>query len=403
MAIALDATASLLLACLVLAIGRLARARIGFLARYSIPEPVVGGLAVALLLTSARGLAGLEVEFDGGLQQPLMVAFFATVGLGADLRLLARGGPRLLLFLALVVAVLVLQNAVGLAVARAFDLHPAVGLLAGSITLSGGHGTGAACGELFASWFNLQGGVELAMACATFGLVMGGLLGGPVAERLIDRHGLRPRGEKPAPRAPAESGPAEAASPVDASDLLRALLFVAAALWLGERLAAAIVLPGIVLPGFIWSLLVAILLRNTLAPLGLFRASPAAIELLGSLALSLFLAMALARLRLWELAALALPLLALLAAQAVAAVAFVALVGFRVMGASYDAALLVAGQLGFSLGATPTAIANMQAVAARRGWAAEPFLLVPLTGAFLIDLANALVIQGFLALPVFAP
>ena len=179
-------------AILVLLVGRALIAHIGVLRVYSIPEPVVGGLVVALLLTAARAGSGLEATFDLSAQTPLLLTFFSTIGLGADLRTLSKGGRKLVLLLGAVVLALLLQNGLGVAVAMALDLHPQMGILGGSATLSGGHGTGAAYGKLFGEVSNLQGAVEVAMACATFGLVLGGILGGPVAEWLIRRHNLAP-------------------------------------------------------------------------------------------------------------------------------------------------------------------------------------------------------------------
>jgi ESS family glutamate:Na+ symporter len=399
MQVELNLALTLVAAILTLLVGRLLIARVPALRTYSIPEPVVGGLAVALLLTAARGLGGLEATFDPSAQTPLLLAFFSTVGLGADLRTLGRGGAKLLILLAAVLLALVLQDALGVAIALALDLPPQMGILGGSATLSGGHGTGAAYGKLFGEVNNLQGAVELAMACATFGLILGGTLGGPVAQWLIRRHRLAPS------QASAALGPGSLAAgerrPLSPESLIETVLVIAICLGVGTLLAERVAIPGLTLPTFVWCLLTGILLRNGLSLGGLYPIDGPTLELLGTVCLSLFLAMALMSLRLWELVNLALPILIILTAQSLLVVLLATTLTFRLLGKDYDAAVIAAGQCGFQLGATPTAIANMQAIASRFGPSPLAFLLVPVIGAFLIDISNALIIQGFLALPWF--
>ena len=199
---------TLVTAIVVLIVGRMIVARVAFLNKYSIPDPVVGGLIAAVVITGLRFGAGLSISFDMSLQSTLLLAFFSTIGLSADVRMLLKGGMRLVIFLAVVTAFLLLQNGLGIAAAIGLDMNPLFGLLAGSVTMAGGHGTGAAYAKLFGEVNNLQGAMEVAMACATFGLVMGGIIGGPVAERLINKHGLRGASAAPAePTAPGELGP----------------------------------------------------------------------------------------------------------------------------------------------------------------------------------------------------
>jgi ESS family glutamate:Na+ symporter len=387
-------------AILVLLVGRALIAQIRVLRVYSIPEPVVGGLVVALLLTAARAGSGLEATFDLSAQTPLLLTFFATIGLGADLRTLAKGGRRLVLLLGAVVVALLLQNGLGVAVAMALDLHPQMGILGGSATLSGGHGTGAAYGKLFGEVSNLQGAVEVAMACATFGLVLGGILGGPVAEWLIRRHNLAPTAGALGELGTGSLG-ADQRRPLSPESLIETILILVTCLGIGGLLAEHVSIPGLTLPTFVWCLFTGIVLRNVLGLSGLYRIDGPTVELIGTACLSLFLAMALMSLRLWELVSLALPILVILAAQSLLVVVLAVTLTFRLMGRDYDAAVIAAGQCGFQLGATPTAIANMQAITTRHGPSPLAFLLVPVIGAFLIDIINALVIQGFLALPWF--
>ncbi len=387
-------------AILVLLVGRAIIHRIAFLQTYSIPEPVVGGLVVAVLLTVARFGLDVQVSFDMRLQTPLLLTFFTTIGLGADVRTLARGGKKLLVLLLAVVVALLLQNALGIAIATSMDLNPLMGILGGSATMAGGHGTGAAYAKVFGEVNNLQGAVEVAMAAATFGLILGGVLGGPVAQWLIHRHSLKPNALANATMMPGEvdSDERRALSP---ESLMQTVLILMACLGIGGLLSTHVELPGITLPTFVWCLLTGIVLRNALELSGIYRVDGPTIELVGTVSLSLFLAMALMSLRLWELVSLAVPIFVILAAQTALVAVFAVVVTFRVMGSDYDAAVIAAGHCGFQLGATPTAIANMQAITNRYGYSPLAFLLVPIIGAFLIDICNALVIQGFLALPAF--
>lgn len=392
-----DVYFTLALAAALLVLGARIVARVGFLARYAIPDAVVGGMLAALVLTAARA-GGLRVAFDPVMLAPLNILFFTTVGLTADARSLVRGGRPLAVFFVLAVGALWLQNGIGVGMARLFDIHPLNGLLGGSITLSGGHGTGAAWAGKFADERNLQGAVELAVACATYGLVVGGLLGGPIASWLIRRHGIA----GPGPDVETEAaGPAAAAGPIPVRTLIETLALVFTAMAVGLALFAVFGDGKLTLPSFIWALMVGVVLRNTLSLTGLYRVDDRAADRIGTIALSLFLAMVIMTLKLWELVDLAIPVLAILAVQTVAMVSYAVLVTFRVMGSNYDAVMLTTGQVGLTLGTTATALVNMQSVAERHGHSRLALLLVPVTGAFLIDLANAATIQAFLALPLF--
>ena len=386
--------ATLAIAALVLVIGRRVIERVAFLQKYSIPEPVVGGLVAALLIVLIHA-GGVRISFDTSLQPGLMLAFFASIGLGADARMLARGGVTLLLFTACVVGMLVMQNVIGVGTAWLLGIDPLIGLIAGSVTMSGGHGTGAAWGQKFAESFGLTAAPGIALAAATFGLMMGGLVGGPVAQRLIER--LRARGAPlgvPKAEVLTHDG-AESGGAFTPQRLTVTILLIAACMALGTALSSWAENPTFTLPTFVWTLFVGVLVRNALALVKLHEVDGEALTFVGAVSLSLFLAMALMSLRLWELAALALPLLLILALQTIGVALFTTLVTFRVMGSNYEAAALVAGQCGFGLGATPTAIANMQAVCERYGYAPQAFIIVPVVGAFLIDIANALVISAF--------
>ncbi|BCT33370.1 sodium/glutamate symporter [Pseudomonas protegens] len=394
----LDFYGTLVAASLVLLLGRGLVTRVGFLRAYNIPEPVAGGLVAALLLLLLRGMGDMEVSIDTSLQAPLMLAFFATIGLSADFASLKKGGRNLTVFLLLVTGFLLVQNAMGIGLAKALGLDPLMGLLTGSVTLSGGHGTGGAWGAVFKEQYGLASAPEIAMASATFGLVLGGLIGGPVARLLVKRV-QTPGAVQGEPRLPRGYEQPYKERQITALSFIETLALVAISLQAGSFLSGLIQGTALELPTFVCVLFVGVVLRNGLSALGWHQVFDQEVSLLGNVSLSLFLAIALMSLRLWDLASLALPILILLAVQTLVMALFAIFVTFRVMGRNYDAAVLAAGHCGFGLGATPTAIANMQAVTQRYGPSPMAFLVVPMVGAFFIDISNAIVIKLYLALP----
>jgi ESS family glutamate:Na+ symporter len=396
--IELDLIHTILVSMVVLFVGRALVANIGVLSRFSIPAPVVGGGLVAILLAFADGLGGVKFSFNLALKDSLLLMFFTTVGLAADARMLAKGGMKLVVFLGISAVLIVAQNVIGIGAALALDLHPVVGLLSGSITLVGGHGTGAAYAGRLGDTMNLQGAMELAMACATAGLVLGAVLGGPVTEFLIKRHKLSgPSADS------AEETAVKAAEddPVNSRTLINALFVILVSLAGGRLLARMVEATGFIMPDFVFCLLLGVVIRNASNLTPKIQPSPRAIDCVGDVALSLFLVMALMTMKLLDLANLAGPLLIILAAQAVVIILFAVFVTYRVMGSNYDAAVISGGQIGFGLSSTACALAIMKAVTLRHGASALAFLIVPMVGAFFIDIINALVIQGSLALPLF--
>ena len=397
----LDFYGTLVAASLVLLLGRGLVTRIGFLRAYNIPEPVAGGLVVALALLALRSF-DVEVRFDTSLQTPLMLAFFATIGLSADFASLKKGGRVVGVFLLAVIGLLVVQNAMGIGLATALGLDPLMGLLTGSITLAGGHGTGAAWGATFSEKYGLASASELAMASATFGLVLGGLIGGPVARLLIKRTQAPGCIEQEKPRVPKGFEQPNKERSITPFSFIETLALIAVSLLAGSLLNGLLQGSAFELPTFVCVLFVGVVLRNGLSALGLYQVFEREVSVLGNVSLSLFLAIALMSLKLWDLASLALPIFIILAAQTLVMALFAIFVTFRVMGSNYDAAVLAAGHCGFGLGATPTAIANMQAVTQRYGPSQIAFLVVPMVGAFFIDIVNVIVIKLYLALPFFA-
>jgi ESS family glutamate:Na+ symporter len=396
----LDALETLMAAALVLLLGRQILARSALLRQYSIPEPVVGGLLIASVVFILQTTAKIEVRFDTALQVPLMLAFFATIGLGADLTRLRAGGRALIVFLGVVVGLLVMQDTLGICLAWGLGEDRLLGLLGASVTLSGGHGTGAAWAKVFAERHGLKSATEIAVACATSGLILGGLIGGPVARILITRYALIPKPEAVVAPASGFEEP-KAVRAITAEALIETVALIASCLAIGSAIASRLTGTALELPPFVCVLFVGVLLRNGLAWRGYYAVFELAVSLLGNVSLALFLGIALMSLRLGDLASLALPLVVILAAQAIAMAAYAIFVTFRVMGANYDAAVLAAGHCGFGLGATPTAIVNMQAITERFGPSHVAFLIVPMVGAFFIDIANAIVIKLFLLLPIY--
>jgi ESS family glutamate:Na+ symporter len=400
-----DMIQTLALAAVVLFVGYGIRRRVPFLDRYNIPAPVVGGFLFASVSLALRQAGIVAFEFTTTLQAPLMIAFFTTIGLGASLGLLRVGGPQVLLFFLLASVLATLQNGVGVALAGVLGVEPLLGLIAGSITMTGGHGTGAAFGKLLEDSYGFTGGVTLAMAAATFGLVSGGLIGGPVATTLIQRYRpeRRPAAlshETAAAAAQLDSLDEEidtepAGEPATAYTLLKILTVILIAMWAGGLLSGWLG-QYVTLPAYIGAMIVAAVIRNGADLSRAVRIEQRTVDDLGTIALSLFLSMALMTLRLWELLDLALPLFVILVAQVTMMAAFAYFVTFRVMGRDYDAAVMAGGHCGFGLGATPNAVANMEAITERFGPAPRAFLVIPMVGAFFIDFTNALIITTFI-------
>ena len=376
------------------------RKRVGWLDRLNIPAAVVGGLFFTLLVMVLRW-QGVTVQFDTALQSTLSVAFFTSIGMSASLALLRVGGIQVLIFLLLATLFCFVQNFTGIAIALGFGENPLLGVMAGSVTLVGGPATGLAFAPVFEQ-AGLRGAGPLALTAATAGIVCGGLVGGPVGTRLIRSFGLR---------APASTTPREAQEmraeleettetlivEVDREDtsLMRSLAVLALAMGLGSLVSSYIQSLGITMPGYIGAMLVASVLRNVDDGTRWLGIDQRAMEFMGNLALNIFLVVALMSLKLWELAGLALPLLVILVAQVVLVMVFALTVSFRVMGKDYESAVMTSGFIGFVLGTTANAVANMRALVARFGPAPRAFLIVPLVGAFFIDFTNAIIITFF--------
>ena len=406
--ISFDVYGTIVMACLTLLLGRVVVAKIPALDKFTIPSPVAGGLIVAFTILILKTMFDFEVKFDTVLQTPLMLMFFATIGLNANFRSLLSGGISLIIFLVVVILFLIIQNGVGVGLASALGLDPLMGLLAGSITLSGGHGTGAAWGKTFAEDYGFANATEIAMACATFGLVLGGLVGGPVAKFLL-------RNRQPV----LEDANIDNSKPVEASDnitafeqprasrritstaLLETITMILVSIMVGTLISDALSGTKLALPTFVCVLFVGVIINNVLSLISEKIIFERSVAIVGNVSLSLFLAMALMSLKLWELKSLAVPMIIILGVQAGFMALYAIFVTYNIMGRNLDGAVFAAGHCGFGLGATPTAIANMQAVTERFGPSPKAFLVVPMVGAFFIDLVNVIVIKLYLMLPIF--
>lgn len=385
---------------LVFLIGAMITRRVRLLRDFNIPEPVTGGLLAAGCTLAVFLIWGRPVEFDMSLRDYLLIVFFSGIGLNARLADLRRGGKPLLILLGLTIGLIFAQNLLGLATALAFGLPAQIGILLGSVSLIGGHGTTIAWAPEIAAATGFAGTKELGFASATIGLIVGALIGGPVGGYLIRRGNLTPSQPEAGP-ALGMSYEAEKAAAITPVDLMRTLFVLHLVIIIGLALHDLILQTGLRLPSFVPCMLVAIAMGNLL-PVVLPRMpavprSPA-LSLMTDFALGSFLAMSLMAMQLWTLAGMGLLVAVSLTLQTALALAFIFLLMFRLMGRDYFAAVLAAGYAGFAVGATPTAIANMNAVTKRHGPSPLAFVILPLITAFFVDLANAAVIQLFLAL-----
>lgn len=405
--ITLNGYYTLILATLVLLLGRVLVQRIKFLADFNIPEPVAGGLVAAIVVYALHLMFGLSFIFQKELQTAFMLMFFASIGLSADFGRLKAGGLPLAIFTVVVSVFIIVQNGVGMVLAKALGLDPLLGLVTGSISLTGGHGTAAAWGKTLENDYGVVGATTLGVAAATYGLVAGGVIGGPVAKRLVNKLGT--------PKAVASNSATDTGVQGNAHDevfekpdnvrLITAISAVETLALFALCLAFADIMTIVAkdqwfeLPTFVWALAGGVIIRNILTLVFDFKMFDRAIDVFGNASLSLFLAMALLSLKLWDLAGLAGPVLVILLVQTLVMILYAYFVTYNIMGKDYDAAVLSAGHCGFGMGATPTAIANMQAITDRYVPSHKAFLIVPMVGAFFVDIVNATILQIFTKLP----
>ena len=393
--VSLNMYQALAVAAVMLVVGQLLVNKIEFLRRYCIPAPVVGGLIFAIVHTILRSMGVVEFEMDDTLQTVFMNAFFCTVGFLAAFSMLKKGGVGVVKFLLLAVAMVALQDVVGGFGAKLFGLDGRLGLAMGSIPLVGGHGTSASWGKTLED-MGVNGATTVAVACATYGLIAGCMIGGPIASSKIRKYGLRSSGINEAGTTGPEIVEVEKdtdTGALDAGKMLNAAIYIVIAVGLGT-LVSALIGKVLTMPGYIGAMIAAAIIRNVAD--GRHRPLPMEeITSLGNVSLSLFLSLAMINLKLWQLVALAVPMIVILLIQTVIMWLYASYVVFPVMGKDYDAATMASGFCGFGMGATPNAMANMQAVTKLYGPAPVAFMIVPLVGSLFIDFFNAAIITFF--------
>ena len=392
MKIQLDMYQTLAAAVLVLLLGSYLRKKINILEKFCIPAPVIGGLLFAIFTCVCYTTGIIEFSFDDTLREVCMVFFFTSVGFQANLKVLKSGGKSLLVFLALVITLIFSQNLLAIGLSKVLGLNPLIGMCTGSIPMVGGHGTAGAFGPVLED-FNIKGATTICTAAATFGLITGSLVGGPIGKRLIEKRNLMCN-------VPSEDDSLlvedEEKHQRHTNMYATAVFQLILAIGLGTIFSYFLTKTGLTFPIYIGAMLAAALMRNITEYSSKGTIHMGEINDFGGISLSLFLGMAMITLKLWELATLALPLVILLAAQTLLICVFTYFAIFNVMGRDYDAAVLSAGTCGFGMGATPNAMANMQAICDRYVPSVKAYLIIPLIGSLFADFINSLVITFFI-------
>lgn len=394
MKIQLDMYQTLAIAVLVLLLGRYLKKKIYVLEKFCIPAPVIGGLLFAIMTCICYVTSLAEFSFDDTLREVCMVFFFTSVGFQANLKVLKTGGKSLIIFLGLVISLILLQNFTAVGLAKLLGLNPLIGMCTGSIPMVGGHGTAGAFGPVLED-LNISGATTICTAAATFGLIFGSLIGGPLGKRLIEKHNLMKTVSNEDDSLLVED---EKKHERHTNMYAAAVFQLILAIGLGTIFSMLLTKTGMTFPIYIGAMLAAALMRNICEYTKITTIHMGEINDLGGICLSLFLGMAMITLKLWELASLAMPLVILLTAQVILIIIFTYIIEYNIMGHDYDAAILVAGTCGFGMGATPNAMANMQAVCDRYAPSVKAYLLIPLVGSLFADFLNSLVITFFINL-----
>lgn len=395
MVLELDLYQTVAMAVIVFFVGYYLKNKISFFQKFCIPASVIGGIIFALLTLVFNQTGILHIETDTTMQQVFMTLFFSSIGYTASLRLLKKGGIQVLLLVIVSTVIILAQDALGVFLAKCFHLDPMLGLCVGSIPMVGGHGTAGSFGPLLEQEVGVSGATTVAVSAATFGLVMGSLIGGPIAQWRINKKNLTPSVANDAGSIDAFSEEKINEKPSTEQFLIAfCMLFLAAGI--GSVISSLLQKTGLTFPSYIGAMLAAALLRNFSDVTKKFSIMEDIIGILGNVCLSLFLAMSLMSLRLWELAELAGPMVVMLLAQTVLMVLMAGFVVFYVFGKDYEAAVISSATCGFGMGAVPNAIANMQTITDRYGPAPRAFFIVPLVGSLFIDFINSGVITMFI-------
>ncbi|BBG59448.1 MULTISPECIES: sodium/glutamate symporter [Providencia] len=385
----IDTLTTLFLTVLCLLMGVHLKKRIEWLQRFCIPSPVIGGFLVSLLIWGLKSFDLAEITFDTSLQTFLMVAFFTTVGIDGSFRILKSGGRLLITYLLICWTLVIFQDTFGAGLAHLLGIDPVIGIMAGGVSLTGGHGGAAAFGSM-AEGLGVQSATVAAIAAATFGLISGSLLGGPIASYLIKKHKVTIQSEENIESVKVEEKLAGKIDSIDAHAFLKMLALILGVMVIGQFASAQFTkATGFSLPSYVGAMIIAIIVRNINDQVEIVRINQKSINLISDVSLGLFLTMAMMSLKIWELKVIALPLFIILLAQTVAIILFIVFVVFRLLGKNYDAAVMCSGMMGHGLGATPNAMANMSSVCERyKHVSMKAFMIVPLSGAVLIDLVG---------------
>ncbi|MFJ7666748.1 sodium/glutamate symporter [Lysinibacillus sp. NPDC097195] len=371
---------TIFLAVALFAFGSFLINKVNFLKRFCIPAPVVGGLLFAALATILKTTGVLEISLDTSLQSLFMITFFTTIGLGASFKLVKLGGKLLVIYWLACGFLALMQNVIGVSLASLMGIHPLIGMMAGAVSMEGGHGAAAAFGQTLED-LGISSAMTIGAAAATCGLVAGGLIGGPIVKYLVGKYNLTPD-EQETKAVDYENKNEQITSDSFFTQVVIITFCMAVGTYVGTLFSEA---TGFVLPGYVGAMFVAVFVRNILDKVKPNAINMKSISLIGDVTLGVFLSMALMSIKLWEIADLALPLFIIVFVQVLFIVLFCIFVLFKLLGKNYDAAVMVAGFAGHGLGATPNAMANMSAVVQRFGPSTKAFLVVPIVGAFLID------------------
>ena len=376
-------------AIILLLLGRWIKKKVNFFERFFIPAPVIGGTLFSIILLIGHQTESFTFTFNNDIKNLLMIAFFTTVGFSASLKILAKGGVGVALFLLAATILVILQDIVGPVLAKALGIDPLLGLAAGSIPLTGGHGTSGAFGP-YLEELGASGATVVAVASATYGLISGCLIGGPIARRLMIKNNLKPTENK----AGVDDSILGSTTEVTEERLFSAVVYIGIAMGIGATITLILGNHGIKFPAYLMGMVVAAIIRNIL-DFNQKQLPFTEIGIVGNISLSLFLSMALMSMKLWQLIDLAVPLIVILLVQTVVMGLFAYFVTFNIMGRDYDAAVMSTGHCGFGLGATPNAMANMETFTTANGPSVKAFFIIPIVGSLFIDFINAGVIQAF--------
>ena len=402
MNIQLDIAQTVGMAAVFLVLGEYIKNRVAILARYFIPSPIIGGLVFSLIALIGYQTGAFTFEFNDDIRHFLLMAFFTTIGFSASFELLKKGGVAVALFLGCAVGLIVLQNVLGVSLAVLLDANPLLGLAAGSVSMTGGHGTSGAFGPLLEK-AGVVGALPAAIAASTWGLVMGCVIGGPLGKRLMRKHNISGPEPHRRHRRQHEGKDATAKIVTETTQVeeggfdmpIYAVILLCVAIGIGSVIIDFLASYKIVLPEYLGSMLIAAAIRNII-DWRHYRLPEKEFETIGNVSLAFFLVLSLMVMKLWQLAEVAGPLLVILIAQTVLMFFFATYVTFKVMGKDYDAVVMSAGHCGFGMGATPNAMANMQAFTEDNGPSRKAFFVIPLVGSLFIDFFNAVIITGFL-------